>query len=469
MRRGVTGRKILIVEDDETCVQLIESALGGEYSVRSTRDPKTALTLTEEWNPTVILTEIDFPRSDSTNRHSGMTFLENLQQYAASSKVIVITGNKERAYAAMAVSLGIHDLLFKPFDLDLLKILIRRACCIWDLEQERPLYPVIPSPQEFEEMIGVSESMRRIFSAIRKVATSELPVLITGESGTGKELTAKAIHERSPRKNGPFVAINCGAIPETLVESALFGHERGAFTGAVQQQRGKVEAAQGGVLFLDEVGELSLAVQVKLLRFLQDQMVERVGGHRPIKLDVRIIAATNVDLNEAIALGNFREDLFYRLSVVHLHLPPLRERGEDVLLIATRLLRQISQQLRRRVTGFSKEAIKAIKEYPWPGNVRELTNKIRRAVVMTEALCLTPQDLDLPAEFVLEATATAPSLKDVRERAEETHLVSTLAHHQGNLTRVAQELRVSRPTLYRLLEKYQLLGKHAPDRPEEKG
>jgi two-component system NtrC family response regulator len=237
----------------------------------------------------------------------------------------------------------------------------------------------------------------------------------------------------------------------------------------VQQQKGKVEAAQEGVLFLDEVGELSLTVQVKLLRFLQDQMVERVGGHRPIKLDVRIIAATNVDLKEAIALGNFREDLFYRLGVVHLHLPPLRERGEDVLLIATRLLRQISQQLRRRVNGYTKEAIKAIQDYPWPGNVRELTNKIRRAVVMTESLSLTPQDLDLPVEFVVEMPLPAPSLKEVRERAEENHLVSTLAHHQGNLTRVAQELRVSRPTLYRLLEKYQLLGRHAPDPPEDKG
>jgi two-component system NtrC family response regulator len=468
MHRGVTGRKILIVDDDKTCVQLIESALQGEFSVRSTRNPKTALAFTQEWNPTVILTEIDFPRPDSTDRHSGIALLENLQRHAVSSKVIVITNCKERAYATMAISLGIHDFLFKPLDLDLLMSLTRRACFIWGLEQERSLYPA-PSPQEFEEMIGGSESIRRIFSAIRKVATNDLPVLITGESGTGKEVTAKAIHERSARKNGPFVAINCGAIPETLVESALFGHERGAFTGAVQQQKGKVEAAQEGVLFLDEVGELSLTVQVKLLRFLQDQMVERVGGHRPIKLDVRIIAATNVDLKEAIALGNFREDLFYRLGVVHLHLPPLRERGEDVLLIATRLLRQISQQLRRRVNGYTKEAIKAIQDYPWPGNVRELTNKIRRAVVMTESLSLTPQDLDLPVEFVVEMPLPAPSLKEVRERAEENHLVSTLAHHQGNLTRVAQELRVSRPTLYRLLEKYQLLGRHAPDPPEDKG
>jgi two-component system NtrC family response regulator len=313
--------------------------------------------------------------------------------------------------------------------------------------------------QEAEEMIGTSDSMHLIFSTIRKVATNDYPVLITGESGTGKEVTAKAIHERSARKNMPFLPINCGAIPETLLESELFGHERGAFTGAVQQKKGRVEAAQGGTLFLDEIGELPLTVQVKLLRFLQDRVVERVGGQRQIKLDVRIIAATNVDLKQAIISGSFREDLFYRLGVMHIHLPPLRERGEDVLLMATRFLVEVSQQLRRRKTGFTHEAIQAIQDYPWPGNVRELTNKIRRAVVMAEGLYITPQDLDLPFEPTAQMKPWAPSLKSARQRVEGDLLAVAMAQNQGNLSRVAHELKISRPTLYRLLSKYKLLPK----------
>jgi two-component system NtrC family response regulator len=281
-----------------------------------------------------------------------------------------------------------------------------------------------------------------------------MPVLITGESGTGKELTAKAIHERSLRKEGPFVAINCGAIPENLLESELFGHERGAFTGAIQQKKGKVEYAQGGTLFLDEVGELPYGLQVKLLRFLQERKFERVGGRQSIEMDVRIMAATNVNLKQAIEHGSFREDLYYRLAVVHLHLPPLRDRGEDILLMATAFLKHASEQHGKRLQGFTREAIQAIQSHTWPGNVRELSNKIRRAVVMSEKPQITPEDLDLP--FSVNGNIAPVSLKETRLKIEADLLAQAVSLHGGNLSRVAEELGISRPTLYRRLRRFGL-------------
>jgi two-component system NtrC family response regulator len=301
-------------------------------------------------------------------------------------------------------------------------------------------------------MIGTSENMRRIFEAIRKVATTNLPLLITGESGTGKELTALAIHERSARRDRPFVVINCAAIPDTLLESELFGHERGAFSGAVQQKKGKVEAAQGGTLFLDEIGELPYAVQVKLLRFLQEKTFERIGGTHVFEMDVRIMAATNIDFKKAIEHGSFREDLYYRVGVIHINLPPLRERGEDVLLMASVFLEHLGEQHRKRFKGFTKRAVQAMLAYSWPGNIRELSNKVRRAVVMAEGPYVTLEDLDLPVN--LEETLRKGSLKHVREKMEADLIDQALTVHRGNLTRVAEELGISRPTLYRRIRHY---------------
>jgi two-component system NtrC family response regulator len=302
-------------------------------------------------------------------------------------------------------------------------------------------------------MIGTSPAIRQVFGAIRKVATTDVPVLLIGESGTGKELTAKAIHERSARKSGPFVTINCGAIPETLLEAELFGYEKGAFTGAVQSRKGKVEYAQRGTLFLDEIGEMSLTLQVKLLRFIQDRTIERVGGRQPLEVDARIVAATNVDLKKAIETGAFREDLYYRLSVVTIPLPPLRDRGEDTVLIAQTFLKRVSEQMSKRIRGFTNEAVRAIEAYPWPGNVRELSNKIRRAVAMAEASYVTPEDLDLACE----AGPVRPvSLREARGRVEAEMVAHSLARHDGNLSRVAEELGISRPTLYGLLKKHRI-------------
>lgn len=306
-----------------------------------------------------------------------------------------------------------------------------------------------------EEMVGTSPSLRAVFDSVRKVAQTDMPVLITGETGTGKELTARAIHERSLRKHGPCVPINCGAIPDTLLESELFGHERGAFTGAVHQKKGKLEAAAGGTLFLDEVGDLLPPLQVKLLRFLQEGTFERIGGQQTLHVQARVITATNVDLKAAIGKHLFREDLYYRLGVMHIHLPPLRERGEDTSLMATIFLRRAAAFYEKPIRGYTREAIHAIQSYAWPGNVRELSNKVRRAVVMAEGEDVTPRDLDLPYETLPSGDSLA-SLRAAHRRIEVELIVQAISLHRGNLTRVARDLEVSRTTLYKKLRAYHL-------------
>ena len=306
-----------------------------------------------------------------------------------------------------------------------------------------------------DEMVGTSPAICTVFDLVRKVANTEMPVLITGETGTGKELTAQAIHERSLRKHGPFVPINCGAIPETLLESELFGHERGAFTGAVQQKKGKLEAAAGGTVFLDEVGDLLPALQVKLLRFLQEGTFERVGGQETLHVDARIIAATNVDLKAAIDKNLFREDLYYRLGVLRIHLPSLRDRGEDALLMAMVFLKHAAATYHKPIRGYTPQALDVMRAYSWPGNVRELSNRVRRAVVMAEGTDITPQDLDLAGEE-LPALDSLDSLRAAHRRIEMELLVKAISLHRGNLTRMARDLEVSRSTLYRKLRAYGL-------------
>src|SRR6185312_14433498 len=309
--------------------------------------------------------------------------------------------------------------------------------------------------EALEEMVGTSRSIRAVFDLVRKVAKTDMPVLITGETGTGKELTVQAIHERSLRKQSPCVPINCGAIPETLLESELFGHERGAFTGAVQQKRGKIEAAAGGTLFLDEVGDLLRPLQVKLLRFLREGTFERLGGQQTLRVNARVIAATNVDLKAAIDKNLFREDLYYRLEVMHIHLPPLRERGEDTSLMAMIFLKRAAAFYRKPIRRYTSEAIQAIQSYAWPGNVRELSNKVRRAVVMAEGEEITPRDLDLTSNM-LQPEDSLDSIRAAHRRIEVELIIKAISMHRGNLTRVARELEVSRTTLYRKLRAYNL-------------
>jgi len=449
--------KVLVVEDDDLICLHLERAFRDTFDVFTAQDAPTALTCAREHAPTGILLDLGLPPKPS-DPEEGLRLLREIRRLGGNPKIVVCTGYGDRKYAVRAVSYGAHDFLVKPVEAAWLKGLMQRACWLADLEQDRRALPP-EAEEEIEEMIGTSEVMRRVFATIRKVASAELPVLIIGESGTGKELTAKAIHERSLRKGGPFVTINCGAIPENLLESELFGHERGAFTGATQQKKGRVEYAQGGTLFLDEIGELPLALQVKFLRFLQDQTLERVGGRQQIQVDARIIAATNVDLKEAIPRGTFREDLYYRLGVVAIALPPLRHRGDDVLIMAQVFQRRLSERMRKHVIGFTKEAIAAIQTHAWPGNVRELSNKIRRAAVMAEGPYISPEDLDLPSPAE-EKAVERQSLKEARQRLEADLIVRSLMVHAGNLSRAAEELGISRPYLYDLLRKYRLRPDH---------
>jgi len=448
--------KLIVIEHSDSIGPQLERALGDEFDLISASDRTTALTLVKEHSPSVILLDFDFPVGTFTSEEN-FQFLQDICENSFHSKVIVCSSDGDRGTAVRAIGLGAYDFLTKPLNFEVLKLLIRRASWIAGLEHEWRTHP--PKTDDgMKGMIGTSENIRKVFSVIRKVVTSDVTVLIAGESGTGKELTARTIHEQSLNKRGPFVPINCGAIPENLLESELFGYERGAFTGAVQQKKGKVEYAQGGTLFLDEIGEFPLALQVKLLRFLQEQTIERVGGWQQIKVNTRIIVATNTDLIKAISEGRFREDLYYRIGVVGIYLPPLRDRGEDVLLIAHVVLNRVVNQVPKPVRGFTREAMKAIQVYPWPGNIRELSNKIRRAVVMAEGPNLTPEDLDLPSPYKKE-TAPSISLKQARHRLEADLIMHVLTVHQGDLSRVANELKISRPTLYGLLHKHGIHGK----------
>ena len=377
------------------------------------------------------------------------TLAEALSEDPA-AKVIIITGKDEKENALRAVGQGAYDFLPKPIHMDELKIILGRSFYLSRLEKEYKALRENAETNSFEGMIGNCPKMENVFSSIRKVATTDVPVLIVGESGTGKELVAKAIFRLGLRKNGPFVVINCGAIPENLLESELFGHEKGSFTGAHIQRKGRFEIADGGTLFLDEIGELSLSLQVKLLRFLQDQKIERIGGREQISVDTRILAATNKELKEQVNMGKFREDLYYRISVVTIFLPPLRGRGEDMLLLASTMLRKYAQESQKSFLGFSEQCLKAIKQHDWPGNIRELENRIKRAVILADGKKISPADLELFSPLGGVSTGT---LKEARESVERDIIRKSLAKNKGNLTRVAEELGISRPTLYEIMEK----------------
>jgi two-component system NtrC family response regulator len=365
----------------------------------------------------------------------------------------MVTGHGEKENALAAVDAGAFDFYVKPIDLDELKIIIKRAVYLQQLEIENArLAESLQDGRAFPEIIGDSVKMREVFRLIDTVAVTSYTVLISGESGTGKELVAKAIHQRSDRAERPFVTINCGAIPETLLESELFGHEKGAFTDAVSTKVGKFELAHQGTLFLDEIGELSLPLQVKLLRFLQDRIIERVGGKEQIQVDVRVIAATNRALSREVESRTFREDLYYRLSVITIELPPLRDREDDVLLIATHLLRGYAEENRRGEMSFHPSAVAVLRAYEWPGNIRELENRLKRAVILSSGSKLTAANLGL------ESLGGEPlrSLQEVREETEVNHIKAALLRSNWNISKAARELGTSRTTLYDLLDKYKI-------------
>lgn len=444
--------KLLIVEDDESIRSQMKWALCEDYEVLTAEKCAQALEATRRESPAVVLLDLGLPPSPRT-ADEGLKCLREIQRIDSGSKVIVVTGNQEKENAFRAIEQGAFDYFLKPAQMEELKVVLRRALHLSRLERER-----VPDPDgsvlgDFEGIIGESPQMQQIYKTIRKVAPTDAPVLIEGESGTGKEMVAKAIHRLGDNDGkAPFVAINCGAIPENLLESELFGHEKGSFTGADSQRRGKIEYANGGTLFLDEIGELPLLLQVKILRFLQELSIERVGGRETIPVNARVVAATNRDLQEEIREGRFREDLFYRLSVVAIHIPPLRERGEDVLLLANYFLQKSAEQYDKKINGFGKEAVSAIVTCQWPGNVRELENRIRRGVILCERKQISPVDLNLPSAD--KSDSSGESLEEKRAQVERAHIRKTLEKHGWNITRAAEELGISRPTLYDRLKRH---------------
>jgi two-component system NtrC family response regulator len=445
----MTNPKLLIVEDDEALRTQMKWALAQDYELFLAEDRLSALEILRSERPTVVTLDLGLPPKPE-GVEEGFLALSDMLGHDSLIKVIVITGQGEKDNAIKAIGQGAYDFFCKPIQVDELKIVLNRAFHLSQIELENRELQQRLREEAFEGMLGTSPQMGEVFSSIRKVATTDVPVLIVGESGTGKELVAKAIHRQSPRAPFPFVVINCGAIPENLLESELFGHEKGSFTGAHIQRKGRFETAQGGTLFLDEIGELPLLLQVKLLRFLQEQKIERIGGREEISVDARVLAATNKDLKRAIEEGGFRDDLYYRLGVVTIHLPPLRERENDILVLATALLQRYANENKKKITGFTKQAVHAIEMHRWPGNIRELENRIKRAVIMAEGTRVTPEDLELVSPF---KRYEGQGLREAREGLERDFIQRAISRHKGNITQAAEELGVSRPTLYELMEK----------------
>jgi two-component system, NtrC family, response regulator len=439
--------KLLIVDDDDEIRTQMKWALAKDYEVLLASDRASAVEAFRAASPSVVLLDLGLPPHPA-NPEEGLAVLAELTALDRLTKIVIITGQGEKDTALRAIGAGAYDFLCKPVDPEELKFLLKRCFHVAQLEREFREMQQLLQGDAFEGMLGSSPSMRTVFDSIRKVATTNVPVLILGESGTGKEMAARAIHQRGARRDGPFVAINCSAIPETLLESELFGHEKGSFTGAHVQRKGRIETANGGTLFLDEIGEIPLPLQVKLLRFLQEQCIERVGGRQEIAIDARVIAATNADLKKNMAAGTFREDLYYRLAVVQIVMPPLRDREGDVRLLAQSFLQRFAVEAKKAGMAFDRDAVRAMNNHTWPGNVRELENCVRRAVIMAEGKRLTVQDLELSS-----AAANFATLKDAREAAEREMVQRTLRKHSGKIAPAAIELGVSRPTLYELMEK----------------
>jgi len=446
--------KLLIVEDDPGISRQLKWALAEEYEVHLAQDAESALKILKRKKPAVITLDLGLPPRPH-DAEIGMELLGNILYLEPNSKVVVITGNEDQQNAMQAISRGAWDYYRKPIQIDELKVILSRAFHVNSLEREsRQLQKELEESGKLDELIGSSPEMHKIFAEIRKVAGSDVSVMVFGESGTGKELIARSIHSQSARSEKPFIAINCSAIPESLLEAELFGHEKGAFTGAHMQRKGKVEYADGGTLFLDEIGELPPLLQVKLLRFLQERVIDRIGGRESIEVDVRVIAATQKNLKEGLGNGEFREDLYYRLGVVTIDVPPLRSRDNDILLLANYFKTKSCEEMNQPVAKYDASAIQALLEYDWPGNVRELENRIKRAVVMGEDSIIQAQDLDLSCTG--QSNEEKQTLKDVREKIERDFIGKALANHQWNVSRTAEAIGVTRPTLYDLIKKYGL-------------
>jgi two-component system NtrC family response regulator len=442
---------LLIVDDDTGLLRQLRWAFS-DHKVSTASTRQEAIALVRKAPVSVAIVDLGLP-PDPDGASEGLAILAEILAITPATKVIIATGNETREHALRAIALGAYDFYQKPINIDDLQRIVSRAERMFELEAENRRLLEAATASPIDGIIASSEEMLKVLRTIEKIAPTDVAVLLRGESGTGKELLAQAIHKLSARAREPFVPINCAAIPETLLESELFGHERGAFTGAVKQTIGRIESANHGTLFLDEIGDVPLPMQVKLLRFLQDQVVERIGGRKPLQVDVRIVCATNQDLDLMMADGRFREDLYYRLNEITVRVPPLRERASDAVVLASFFLRRFSAEYRHSVRGFGTTALAAISDYPWPGNVRELENRLKRAVVMTDGPLLSAADLGLAASGEKPQSL---AIRDARARAEREVLQLALAQAGSNLSKAAKLLGISRPTLYDLMQQHQI-------------
>jgi two-component system NtrC family response regulator len=444
---------LLIVEDDLALQKQIKWSLDRFESVTA-HDRDSALLALRRHQPAVVTMDLGLP-PDPDSVSEGFRLLEQMLDVDPNVKVIVLTGQNDQAHALRAVAMGAYDFLAKPFDPEVLGLTIERAFRLAELQAENRRLQALHQPDAMAGLVTRDAEMLRIARTIERVAGADATVLLLGESGTGKEVLAQGLHTASKR-GGRFVAINCAAIPENLLESELFGYEKGAFTGAAKTTPGKIETAHNGTLMLDEIGDLPHSLQAKLLRFLQERTIERLGGRQEIPVDVRVVCATHQDLKGLIREGRFREDLYYRLAEIVIEIPPLRARTGDAVLIAHALLRRFAQEQRRGALSFSDDAIRAIELHPWPGNVRELLNAVKRASIMAEGDRIAPEDLGLPpppAPEGADAEHGDLDLRTVREAAERQAVVAALARANGNIVRASEMLGVSRPTLYDLMKR----------------
>ena len=442
---------LLVVEDDEGLQRQLKWAYEG-YEVVLAGDRASALEALRLHEPTVVTLDLGLP-PDPDGTTEGFETLAEILRLKPDTKVIVASGHGARESALKAIGMGAYDFYRKPVDIDELGLIVARAFHVHDLEAENRRLEQNGGGQVLGSIISSAPEMLKVAKTIERVASADVSVMLLGASGTGKELLARAVHEKSGRK-GEFIAINCAAIPETLLEAELFGYERGAFTGAVKSNVGKIEMAEGGTLFLDEVGDIPLPLQVKLLRFLQERVIERIGGRQPIAVDTRIVCATHQDLDAMIADGRFREDLYYRLAEIVVKIPSLAERPGDSVLLARHFVNRFGKELKTKVQSLSADALAAIDGYAWPGNVRELENRIKRAVIMADGKSVTADDLDLPGKA---ETAELPiNLRAARETADRRAIRQALSRTDNNISGAAKLLGISRPTLYDLMKQYSL-------------
>ena len=444
-------KPLLVVEDNPGIQKQLKWSFDG-YQVYLAGDRESALKQLKLHDIPVVTLDLGLP-PDPANASEGLAALREILDISPHTKVIVVTGNDDRANALQAVSIGAYDFYQKPIDPDVLGLIVDRAYQLHELEEENRRLAIAEGGSPLDGVIGASDAMLNVCRLVEKVGPSEATSLVLGESGTGKELIAQALHRLSPRKEKPFVALNCAAIPENLLESELFGYEKGAFTGAVKQTRGKIETASGGTLFLDEIGDMPIPLQAKMLRFLQERVIERLGGRDSIEVDVRIVCATHRNLDQMIKEGGFREDLFFRISEIVIDIPALRERENDKLLLAQTFLQQFSEKSGRSFRGFTDQARGMIDSYEWPGNVRELENRIKRAVVLAESNRISSADLGFDEQ---DGQSKSLDLRQARERVEREIIQRALTIHDNNVTHAAEAMGISRPSLYQLVKKLDL-------------